>query len=105
MSISYNLEIFDPDVLLRQCVGRARYIGRERYLELLGRAAQVFPNGTVWCELVCGIEDPESTREGVETLAKMGVVPVLVLPGAAASSGNGHLLDDVDGCWLIWSRR
>jgi hypothetical protein len=95
-AISYNLEIFDPDVLLRQCVGRARYIGRERYLQVLARAAQVFPNGAVWSELVCGLESPESTREGVETLAAMGVVPVLVVPTAAAAPSNGHLLDDID---------
>ncbi|HWP64978.1 MAG TPA: radical SAM protein, partial [Candidatus Limnocylindria bacterium] len=93
-AVSYNLELFDPDVLMRQCVGRARYIGRERYLEVLARAAQVFPNGAVWCELVCGIEPPDATRAGIEALAAMGVVPVLVVPAVAAA--NGRLLDDMD---------
>jgi hypothetical protein len=95
-AVSYNLEIFDSDVLLRQCVGRARYIGRERYLEILAHAARVFPNGAVWSELVCGIEPPEATRAGIEALAAMGVVPVLVVPPATAAAMNGRVLDEVD---------
>jgi hypothetical protein len=94
-AISYNLEIFDPDVLLRQCVGRARYIGRDRYLEVLAHAARVFPDGAVWCELVVGIEPAESTRAGIDALAAMGVVPLLVLHRGAAGA-NGRTLDDVD---------
>ena len=95
-AVSYNLEIFDPDVLLRQCVGRARYIGRERYLDILAHAARVFPNGAVWSELVVGIEPIESTRAGIEALAEMGVVPLLVLQRGAAAATNGRVLDDVD---------
>jgi hypothetical protein len=37
-ALSYNLELFDPVVLGRHCIGRARYIGRERYLEALAYA-------------------------------------------------------------------
>ena len=46
-ALSYNLELFDPDALGRHCIGRVRYIGRERYLEALAYAAGVFPSGTV----------------------------------------------------------
>jgi hypothetical protein len=95
-ALSYNLEIFDSDVLLRQCVGRARYIGRERYLEVLAHAARVFPSGTVWSELVCGIEPLDSTLEGIEALTAMGVVPVLVMHRSLAAATNGRLLDSVD---------
>jgi hypothetical protein len=92
-ALSYNLEIFDPDVLLRQCVGRARYIGRERYLEVLAHAARVFPSGTVWSELVAGIEPLESTLAGIEALADAGVVPVLVMHRGGSAAANGGLLD------------
>jgi hypothetical protein len=95
-AVSYNLEIFDPDVLLRQCVGRARYVGRERYLAILAHAARVFPNGAVWSELVAGLEPLESTMEGIEALAAMGVVPVVVLHRAAGGAANGRLLDGMD---------
>ena len=78
-ALSYNLEIFDPDLLSRHCVGRARYIGRERYLETLAHAARVFPSGTVWTDLVLGLEPAESTMAGIDALVEMGVVPVAAI--------------------------
>jgi hypothetical protein len=78
-ALSYNLELFDPGVLGRHCIGRARYIGRERYLEALAYAAGVFPSGTVWSDLVLGLEPAESTIEGIEAFARLGVVPVLAV--------------------------
>src|SRR6185503_10821009 len=78
-ALSYNLELFDPVVLGRHCIGRARYIGRDRYLEALAYAAGVFPGGTVWTDLVLGLEPAESTIEGIEALARLGVVPVLAI--------------------------
>src|SRR6185503_21162787 len=76
-ALSYNLELFDPDVLGRHCIGRVRYIGRERYLEALAYAAGVFPAGTVWTDLVLGLEPAESTMDGIAAIASVGVVPVL----------------------------
>jgi hypothetical protein len=78
-ALSYNLEIFDAATLERHCIGRARYIGRERYLEALGHAARIFPSGTVWTDLVIGLEPPASTRAGIEALAAAGIVPVVSL--------------------------
>jgi hypothetical protein len=81
-ALSFNLEIFDPEVLDRHCIGRARYIGRERYLEALAHAAAIFPSGTVWSDLVLGFEPLESTRAGIDTLVERDVVPVLsIRPG------------------------
>jgi hypothetical protein len=76
-AVSFNLEIFDPDLLDRHCIGRARYIGRERYLNALAYAAGIFPSGTVWSDLVLGFEPLESTRAGIDGLVERGVVPVL----------------------------
>jgi hypothetical protein len=76
-ALSYNLEIYDADALARHCTGRARYLGRDRYLGALAHAARIFPRGTVWCELVLGIEPAESTMAAIDALAAMGVVPVL----------------------------
>src|SRR5262249_45609613 len=76
-ALSYNLELFDPDVLGRHCIGRVRYVGRERYLAALGYAASVFPAGTVWTDLVLGLEPADSTIAGIDALAGAGVVPVL----------------------------
>jgi hypothetical protein len=78
-ALSYNLEVYDAEILRRRCVGRAHYIGRERYLEGLARAAEIFPNGTVWSDLVIGIEPTESTLAGIDALTALRVVPVVGL--------------------------
>jgi hypothetical protein len=78
-ALSYNLEVWNAEILRRRCVGRAHYIGRERYLEALARAAEIFPNGTVWSDLVIGIEPTESTLAGIDALAALRVVPVVAL--------------------------
>ena len=83
-AISFNLEIFDPHLLDRHCVGRMRYIGRDRYLEALARAASVFPSGTVWSDLVLGLEPIESTLAGIDALAALGVLPVVSTPRTLA---------------------
>ena len=92
-ALSYNLEIFDEAALKRHCVGRARYIGRERYLEALAHAAQVFPSGTVWTDLVAGLEPPESTMRGIDALAAMAVVPVVSVFRAPEAAGGRASLD------------
>jgi hypothetical protein len=114
-AISFNLEIFDPHRLDRHCVGRMRYIGRDRYLEALARAATVFPSGTVWSELVLGLEPLESTMAGIDALVSLGVLPVLSTPrtlatppleSAAITRVLGHLHDVVQrrGITMGWVR-
>ncbi len=76
-ALSFNLEIFDPQLLDRHCIGRMRYIGRQRYLDALGHAATVFPSGAVWSDLVLGIEPSDSTMAGIDAFAALGVVPVI----------------------------
>lgn len=78
-AVSYSIDIHDPDILARRCAGRVRYIGRERYYDALAHAATIFPGGTVWSELTVGLESPESTMRGIDTLTASGVVPVLSL--------------------------
>jgi solute carrier family 13 (sodium-dependent dicarboxylate transporter), member 2/3/5 len=76
-AISYSVQIHDPDILANLCVGRAEQVGRDRYYEALRHAAAIFPNGTVWSDLIVGLEPIESTLAGVDALVDMGVLPVL----------------------------
>lgn len=76
-SVLYNLEIFDPKLFEEICPGRARLLGRERYLEALRYAATIFPNGTVASHLIVGLEPFESTIKGVDYLTSIGVIPIL----------------------------
>jgi hypothetical protein len=85
-AISYNLEVFDAERLGQYCVGRARYIGRERYLEALAHAANVFPRGTVWTDLVAGLDDADTLRTAVDTLVDADVQPVIVVRRTPATA-------------------
>ena len=78
-ALSYAVEIFDPRILAEVCRGRSELIGRERYFEALEYAATIFPSGTVWSDLIVGLEPPDSTRAGIDALTSMGVLPVLSL--------------------------
>lgn len=78
-ALSYSVEIHDAELLARHCAGRVQYIGRARYYEALRYAATIFPSGTVWSDLIVGLEPPESTMRGIDTLTAMGVLPVLSL--------------------------
>ncbi len=86
-SILYNLELFDKELFETICPGLAKTIGRERYIEALKYAATLFPNGTVASHLIVGLEPPGSTRQGIDMLTSMGVVPILPIyrpqPGRA----------------------
>lgn len=76
-AISYNLEIYDPELFKVICPGPARVIGRQRFLNALKYATTVFPSGAVTCHLIVGLEPLESTRAGIKDLTERGVLPVL----------------------------
>jgi hypothetical protein len=80
-ALSYSVEVHDPELWHRYCAGRAAPIGRERTYDALAHAAAIFPSGTVWSDLVVGIEPTASTIAGIDTLVGIGVVPVLSLIG------------------------
>ncbi len=78
-ALSYNVEVYDAAILERLCQGRSQEIGRQRYYDALGYAASIFPSGTVWSDLIVGLEPIESTCAGIDALTAMGVLPVLSL--------------------------
>jgi hypothetical protein len=78
-ALSYSIEIHDAALLQRHCAGRTAHVGRQRYYDALAHAASVFPSGTVWSDLIVGLEPTESTIAGIDMLAGLGVLPVLSL--------------------------
>jgi hypothetical protein len=76
-AIGYGIGVFDSDASRRECGPREARIGRDRTLAALDYASRIFPNGTVWSDLLVGGETLASTREAIDTLTGMGVVPVL----------------------------
>jgi hypothetical protein len=85
-AVSYNLELWDEAALTRVCPGRARRLGRGRFVAALEHAAAIFPAGTVWTELAVGVEPFDVTRAAIEALAGAGVVPVLSVASPAATA-------------------
>ena len=76
-ALSYSVQIHDEKILERFCIGRTQVVGRKRYYDALAHAAGIFPSGTVWSDLIVGLEPVESTIAGVNELVGMGVLPVL----------------------------
>lgn len=87
-SCCYNLETWDAETFRAVCPGKARSVGRERWLEALLGAVEVFGAGNVGSAFVAGVElgPPapgmsqdrmvESIVEGATFLLDHGVVPL-----------------------------
>ncbi|MDO8670476.1 MAG: hypothetical protein Q7O66_03485, partial [Dehalococcoidia bacterium] len=101
-AVSFNLEVWDPEIFAEVCPGKAKHRGRERYLEAYQEAAEVFGWGSVGCDIVGGAtmqarnghatwqEARDSHIEGDDWLIRHGVLPVF-LPirlGAGSVYGN-----------------
>ncbi len=97
-SIAYHLDIYDPEIFARICPGKARNIGRDRYLDSLQYAASIFPSGTVTSNLIVGLEPFESTALGINHLTRMGVVPLLPIfkPLEGSDFGDHKIPESVE---------
>jgi len=74
--LSLNTEIWDREVARKIMPDKYRK-GRTSYLDFIAEATDRLGRGRVRSVLMVGLEEPESTLEGVEALAKIGCAPVL----------------------------
>jgi biotin synthase-related radical SAM superfamily protein len=75
--VKYSVETMDPDIFKRMCRGEKGHT-LEYILESLKEAVGVFGKNHVSSNIIIGLgETDECVRQGVEYLAKMGVIPVL----------------------------
>lgn len=86
--ICFNLEVWSERLFSLVCPGKARFVGWDRWLRSLYRAAELFPPGAVFTATVAGIElEPEyggmapeeavaNALEGSRTLLEHGVTPI-----------------------------
>jgi hypothetical protein len=83
----FNLEVWDADLWTRICPGKARFIGREQWLQDMVDAVDVFGRGAVLSAFVAGAElvPPlgmapaqalASNAAGVDWLLARGIVPI-----------------------------
>lgn len=67
------VSIFSGAVQGRVCPGKNR-IDRNRFLSMMEDAVEIFGNGHVWCNLVCGLEPLENQLEAYSVFASKGIV-------------------------------
>lgn len=73
----FNLEVFDRDLARKYMPGKGA-IPIERYYEALSAAVEcVGKTGNVRCAFIAGLEPMSSLLEGIETVCKMGVAPII----------------------------
>jgi biotin synthase-related radical SAM superfamily protein len=72
--VKYNVETMDREIFKKVCGD----LSIDDILDRLKEAVDVFGKNRVFSNFIIGLgESDDSVREGIETLAKMGVIPVL----------------------------
>jgi biotin synthase-related radical SAM superfamily protein len=75
--VKYNVETMDREIFERVCTGRKGH-SLDFILVSLRDAVEIFGRNRVSSNIIIGLgETDENVREGVEYLARMGVIPVL----------------------------
>ncbi|MBW1988811.1 MAG: hypothetical protein JRI97_04615 [Deltaproteobacteria bacterium] len=77
-AVSYNLEIWDPDLRKALLPEKSR-VSREGYLEALEDACAVLGRGQASSWLIAGLEPVSSTMEGIRAVAQTGAVPFVTV--------------------------
>ncbi|MDX8405822.1 MAG: DASS family sodium-coupled anion symporter [Mariprofundus sp.] len=99
-----NLEVFDSQRFAEICPGKDRHGGQEAIWTALRHAREVFLSSGVVSNLIIGLEDEASTRQGIDTLLAQGVVPMLQpfrpLPGTPLEHSSVPDLDVMEGLFL-----
>ena len=101
-SCCYNLETWDAETFRAVCPGKATYVGRERWIEALTGAVEVFGRGNVASAFVAGVEllppapgmSPdrmiESIVEGSTFLLDRGIMPLYSPLWPVEGTAYGH---------------
>jgi biotin synthase-related radical SAM superfamily protein len=72
--VKYNVETMDREIFKKVCGD----LSLDYILDRLREAVDVFGKNRVFSNFIIGLgESDDSVRDGIETLAKMGVIPVL----------------------------
>ncbi|MCL0058671.1 hypothetical protein M1O47_03220 [Dehalococcoidia bacterium] len=76
-AVIMNIEIWNPNLRTIFCPGKSR-ISRERYLDAIGYAVDLFGKGQVASVLISGIQSNADVIEGARTLIGMNVIPTII---------------------------
>jgi hypothetical protein len=102
--VCFNLEIWSEPLFAKVCPGKNRYVGYQRWIAALEKAASLWGPGRVYSAMVAGIElEPEYglsadeaatlALEGADELLSRGVIPIysLLWPTGGRERKDYHL--------------
>ena len=80
--VGFNYEIYDPQLFAKLCSGKVKDIengvpGHTHYDRMIGYIIRQYGTGHANANLLAGLEPAQSTVDGVEHLASMGVIPTI----------------------------
>lgn len=75
-NIIMDQEVWHPDMFKAICPGKAKRIGRERWMAGLLHAVKVFGPGNVFNGFVCGLEEKENYFEAARWCSSNSIVPL-----------------------------
>jgi len=75
--IAMNIEFYGRNASEKFTPGKALLIGKDKYIDALAKAVEVFGKHNVRSILITGVEPTEITLEGVRVLSSLGVTPIL----------------------------
>jgi hypothetical protein len=76
-SVIMSIEIWDDDARQRLCPGKS-YVSKEQYIDAWRLVTNSLGHGKVSSVLLVGLESSESTKNGINFMTEMGVVPTLI---------------------------
>ncbi len=76
-SVAFNIEIWDEKLFNEICSGKARRIGRKRWIESLKEARDLLKPARALSSFVVGLEPRESLLEGINYLSAEGIFPIM----------------------------
>jgi hypothetical protein len=77
LHVMFNLEVWDANLFSSTCPGKQKDYGRDGLLRALEQLRDVIGAYRAHSLLVTGLDDPQSTVEGIISLASMGISPII----------------------------
>jgi len=72
-TVAFDIEIFDPDLFKKYCLGKEKQIGYERFLRIFEDASKIFQKNRVKAGFVCGLESRKSIINGMKFFGRLGI--------------------------------
>jgi len=74
-NVSFCFEIWNDEIFEATCPGKAKHVGKQRYLDAIEYCARLFD--TANGEIVAGLEPPESSIEAIDWITGVGAIPTV----------------------------